>query len=89
MSRQKDFTIATGVPIFSRDPESALQRGSIENLNGLIRDYYPKGTNFNDDTDGAIHAMVEQLNDRPRMTLEFHRPGERLKELINSVALVP
>lgn len=89
MSRHKDFTIATGVPVSFCDPHSPWQRGSNENLNGLIRDYYPKGTNFNGVTDGAIQAMVDQLNDRPRMTLGFHTPRERLNELISSVALAP
>ena len=89
MSRHKDFTIATGVPVFFCDPHSPWQRGSNENLNGLIRDYYPKGTDFNNVTDDAIAAMVDQLNDRPRKTLGFHTPREKLNELINSVALAP
>ena len=89
MSKHRDFTIATGVPVFFCDPHSPWQRGSNENLNGLIRDYYPKGTNFNDVTDSAIQAMVDQLNDRPRKTLEFHTPREKLNKLISSVALAP
>lgn len=89
MSRHKNFTIATGVPVFFCDPHSPWQRGSNENLNGLIRDYYPKGTDFNKVTDNAIAAMVDQLNDRPRKTLGFHTPREKLNEFINSVALAP
>ena len=89
MSRHKDFTIATGIPVFFCDPHSPWQRGSNENLNGLIRDYYPKGTDFNNVTDDDIAAMVKQLNDRPRKTLGFHTPREKLNELINSVALAP
>ena len=65
----------------------AIQRGSNENLNGLIRDYYPKGTDFNTVADGEIEVMVRQLSDRPRRTLGFHTPREKLDELISSVAL--
>ena len=89
MSRHREFTIATGCPVFFCDPHSPWQRGSNENLNGLIRDYYPKGTNFNSIPDDAIEAMVDQLNDRPRKTLGFHTPREKLNELISSVALAP
>ena len=89
MSRHREFTIATGCPVFFCDPHSPWQRGSNENLNGLIRDYYRKGTNFNSIPDDAIEAMVDQLNDRPRKTLGFHTPREKLNELISSVALVP
>lgn len=89
MSRHKDFTIATGCPVFFCDPHSPWQRGSNENLNGLVRDYYPKGTNFNNVSDDSIEAMVAQLNDRPRRTLGFRSPREKLNELISSVALAP
>jgi len=89
MARHKEFTIATGCPVFFCDPHSPWQRGSNENLNGLIRDYYPKGTNFNNVADDEIEAMVDQLNDRPRKTLGFHTPREKLNELISSVALAP
>jgi IS30 family transposase len=89
MSRHKDFTIATGCPVFFCDPHSPWQRGSNENRNGLVRDYYPKGTDFNNVSDGDIEAMVAQLNDRPRRTLGFRTPREKLNELISSVALAP
>jgi IS30 family transposase len=58
-------------------------------LDGLIRNWYPKGTNFNSIPGGAIEAMVDQLNDRPYNTLGFHTPREKLNELISSVALAP
>ena len=89
MSRHREFTVATGCPVFFCDPHSPCQRGSNENLNGLIRDYYPKGTNFNTVTDDEIMAISAQLNDRPRKTLGFHTPREKLNELISSVALAP
>ncbi|MBG6185389.1 hypothetical protein IWX65_003368 [Arthrobacter sp. CAN_A214] len=61
MSRHKDFTIATGCPVFFCDPHSPWQRGSNENLNGLVRDHYPKGADFNNVSDAAIEAMAAQL----------------------------
>lgn len=76
MSRHKDFTIATGCPVFFCDPHSPWQRGSNENLNGLIRDYYPKGTNFNNVSDTSIEAMVDQLKNRPRKIHGFHTPRD-------------
>ncbi len=75
--------------MFFCDPHAPWQRGSNENLNGLVRDYYPKGTDFNAVTDAEIQAKVTQLNDRPRKTLGFHTPREKLDELISSVALAP
>ena len=89
MARHRDFTIATGCPVFFCDPHSPWQRGSNENLNGLIRDYYPKGTDFNAVTDAEIDAVATQLNDRPRKTLGFHTPREKLDQLISGVALAP
>jgi IS30 family transposase len=58
-------------------------------LNGRIRDYYPRGTDFNYVPEEAIDAMVDRPNDRPRKTLGFHTPREKLNELISSVALAP
>ncbi|TQM65592.1 integrase-like protein [Klugiella xanthotipulae] len=89
MSRHREFTVATGCPVFFCDPHSPWQRGSNENLNGLIRDYYPKGTDFNTISDAEIQAVTVQLNDRPRKTLGFHTPREKLDALIGSVAMAP
>ena len=87
MSRHREFTVATGCPVFFCDPHSPWQRGSNENLNGLIRDYYPKGTDFNTVSDAEIQAVVVQLNNRPRKTLGFYTPREKMDELIHGVAL--
>ncbi|MCQ9389959.1 IS30 family transposase [Brevibacterium sp. 50QC2O2] len=89
MAQHADFTVATGCRLFFCDPHSPWQRGSNENLNGLIRDFYPKGTNFNRVTDQEVLQMQDLLNDRPRRTLEFRTPRERLDELISGVALAP
>lgn len=89
MAGHRAFTIATGCPVYFCDPHSPWQRGSNENLNGLIRDFYPKGTNFNHIADTAIADMQNLLNIRPRMTLGYRTPHEMLNELITSVALAP
>lgn len=89
MSRHREFTVSTGCMVFFCDPHSPWQRGSNENLNGLIRDYYPKGTDFNAVSDAEIRAVAVQLNDRPRKTLGFYTAREKMYELINSVALAP
>lgn len=87
MAKHAQFTVASGVPVFFCDPHSPWQRGSNENLNGLIRDYYPKSTNFNEISEAEILFMQNQLNRRPRQTLEFATPAETLSEYLAGVAL--
>lgn len=87
MAQHVEFTIATDCPVFFCDPHSPWQRGSNENLNGLIRDFYPKGSNFNHVSDADIEQMQQLLNDRPRKTLGYYTPREKLEPLITGVAL--
>jgi IS30 family transposase len=87
MAQHARFTIATGCPVFFADPHSPWQRGSNENLNGLIRDFYPKATNFNTITDADLAETQRLLNIRPRMTLNFHTPAEKLDQYLQGVAL--
>lgn len=89
MAGHARFTIATGCPVFFCDPHSPWQRGSNENTNGLIRDFYPKGTNFNTITDTDLAETQHLLNIRPRQTLGFHTPAATLGQLLNRVALTP
>lgn len=86
MAEHARFTIATGCPVFFADPHSPWQRGSNENLNGLIRDFYPKGTNFNTITDTDLANTQHLLNIRPRQTLNFHTPAEKLDQYLHGVA---
>lgn len=86
MAHHRRFTVATDCPVFFCDPHSPWQRGSNENLNGLIRDFYPKGTDFAELTDEKIADMQHLLNTRPRMTLEWQTPAERIQQLL-TVAL--
>jgi IS30 family transposase len=71
----------------SRHRHSPWQRGSNENLNGLIRDFYSKGTNFNAVTDDDLAETQHLLNIRPRKTLQFHSPAETLDTYLQGVAL--
>lgn len=87
MAKHAQFTVESGVPVFFCDPHSPWQRGSNENLNGLIRDYYPKATNFNEISEAEILFIQNQLNRRPRQTLEFATPAETLREYLAGVAL--
>ena len=78
MAGHADFTIATGITVWFADPHSPWQRPTNENSNGLIRDYYPKGTDFTQVPDTDIAAMQDQLNRRPRKTLQYATPAETL-----------
>jgi IS30 family transposase len=87
MATHRAFTVKTGCPVFFCDPHSPWQRGSNENTNGLIRDFYPKGTNFNEVTTDDLAETQRLLNIRPRQTLDFRSPHAMLNQLINGVAL--
>ena len=83
MSQHRRFTIDTDVPVYFCDPHSPWQRGSNENTNGLLRQYFPKSTDLRIYTPEDLLAAAAQLNSRPRKTLDWDTPAQRLDMLLN------
>ena len=82
MARHRSISVATGVPIYFCDPHSPWQRGSNENTNGLLRQYMPKGTDLSALSEEDLLSIQRSLNGRPRKTLGYRMPEEKLNELV-------
>ena len=76
MAKHKDFTVATDVQVYFCDPQSPWQRGSNENTNLLIRQYFPKGTDLSGYSQAQLNQVALRLNQRPRKTLGFQTPAD-------------
>lgn len=82
MADHINFSVDTGVDVYFCDPHSPWQRGSNENTNGLLRQYFPKGMPLSGFSQGELDAVARELNDRPRQTLDWKKPAEKLAELL-------
>lgn len=82
MAEHASFTVKTGIDVYFCDPHSPWQRGSNENTNGLLRQYFPKGTDLSGYTQAELDAVADKLNNRPRQTLNWKKPTEVLNKFL-------
>ena len=82
MAQHVQFTVDTGVQVYFCDPNSPWQRGTNENTNGLLRQYFPKGSDMAALTQGDLDQAAYSLNTRPRQTLSWMTPSDKLAEAL-------
>jgi IS30 family transposase len=85
MADHQRFTLATDIRVYFCDPQNPWQRGSNENTNGLLRQYFPKGTDLSGYSQAKLNAVARRLNERPRKTLNFETPAERFHQVVASI----
>ena len=84
MADHKRFTLATDIKVYFCDPQNPWQRGTNENTNGLLRQYFPKGIDLSTYSQAKLNAVARRLNTRPRKTLNYETPGERFSQSVAS-----
>ncbi|GGC64115.1 IS30 family transposase [Undibacterium terreum] len=84
MHGHKRFTLATDIQVYFCDPQNPWQRGSNENTNGLLRQYFPKGLDLSTYSQAKLNAVARRLNERPRKTLNYETPAQRFQQAVAS-----
>jgi IS30 family transposase len=85
LADHKRFSMATNIDVYFCDPQSPWQRGSNENTNRLLRQYFPRGTDITPHSQAHLHKVARQLNERPRKTLDFQSPADRFSQCVASI----
>jgi IS30 family transposase len=85
MADHQRFSLATDVKVYFCDPQSPWQRGSNEQINGLLRQYFPKGMDLSNVHQNHLNAIARRLNERPRKTLAYYAPAEKFAECVASI----